>query len=151
MQGRMRLARRAFIAGSIGFVFIGGLHTVVHLIDLAGPELEARFQRLGTIDVSGESVRSWDLFQGISLLMGLFSMTIGLIDLGALRSTGPDQLPPVPVAVANITMLMAIIAVGAAYLGPLQVYGGLFGIACFGVGPATVASNRWFAPRLAAS
>lgn len=66
-------------------------------------------------------------------------------------ATDTHQLPSIFVALANILMLTAIIAVGAAYLGPLQVYGGLFGIACFGVGPAMAATGRWFAPRLAAS
>lgn len=151
MVDRIKLARKAYGVGSIGFIFIGGLHTVVHLMDLAGPDLQRRFHELGAIDVSGQSTASWDLFQGISLLMGLFSVAVGLIDFSALRVTKTSELPPIGVAVANMLMLLAIIMVGAAYLGPIQIYGGMFGITVFGVGPAIAMSDRWFAHRLVAN
>lgn len=126
-------ARTTYIAGSIGFLFIGALHTTVHLAELAGTVLESRFRELGTIDVNGTTAESWDLFQGTSLLMGFFSIALGFVDLGALQAVGRDALPPVLVAVANVIMLGSIVAIGALYLGPLQVYGGLFGIALFTV------------------
>lgn len=151
MVDRTGLARKAFAVGSMGFIFIGGLHTVVHLMDLAGPDLQRRFTEFGAIEVSGQSTASWDLFQGISLLMGLFSVAVGLIDLSALRVTAENELPPVGVAVANMLMLTAIVLVGAAYLGPIQIYGGMFGITVFGIGPAVAIADRWLAHRLVAS
>lgn len=127
-----RLPRRAYQAGSIGSLFIGALHTFVHQTELAGPELQSRFAQMGDIAVSGGMTPSWDLFQALSLLMGFFAMTIGAVNLGALRASGR---PPLEICVANIAMLIGVIAIGYAYLGPMQVYGGYFGITMFAIPP----------------
>ncbi|MEM7324870.1 MAG: hypothetical protein AAF531_17420 [Actinomycetota bacterium] len=126
---------------------IGLLHTYVHVRDLAGDDLAERFRLFGTIDVSDQPVASWDLFQGTSILMGLFSLTVGLIDLAALRGTSGDRLPPLQIAAANIGMLAAIVTIGAVHLGALQVYGGLFGIVCFGIGPVAALRHRNLGPQ----
>lgn len=124
-----KLGRRAYLVGSVGFVVVGLLHTVTHLLELTGPELEQRFNELGDIEVSGTIATSWDLFQGVSSLMGLFSIALGLVSLNAINASGGR--PPIGVCLANITMLAAIAAVGVAHLGPLQLYGGIFGITMF--------------------
>ncbi len=126
----------SYAAGSVGFLFIGALHSAVHLAQLSGDGLEERFRNLGTIAVSGQTPESWDLFQGTSLLMGVFSIAIGSINLGTLRSIGRDQPPPPLVGLANMATLAAIIAVGARHLGPIQFYGGLAGLCLFGIGVA---------------
>lgn len=129
-----RIARRSRITytiGSVGFVTIGALHTVTHAVELAGDALRQRFDALGMIRVSGQDVTSWDLFQGTSILMGLFSMAIGLGAIGALRAVGPDAPPPRMTAATNVAALLGVMAVGIAHLGPLQIWGGLFGIAMF--------------------
>lgn len=127
-----KLARRAFTTGAIGFVFIGVLHTVTHAAELSGPMLSDRFQAMGDIRVSGQTVSSWDLFQGTSLLMGAFSIGIGLLDLAILAANRRAVRPLVGAAFVNMAVLAVVITVGMLHLGPLQVFGGLFGLAVFG-------------------
>lgn len=70
----IRTSRVCYLIGSIGFIVIGLLHTVTHALELAGATLQQRFDELGSIQVSGQEVTSWNLFQGTRLLMGFFSM-----------------------------------------------------------------------------
>ncbi len=128
---RAKLGRRAYLVGSAGFVVVGLLHTVTHLLALTGTELERRFAELGDIEVSGTIATSWDLFQGVSWLMGSFSIALGLVSLNAINAAGGR--PPLGVCLVNIAMLATIAVVGAAHLGPLQIYGGIFGITMFGL------------------
>lgn len=130
-NGHPSFARTTYLIGSVGFIAIGALHSVTHALELAGSTLEARFDELGSIRVSAQDVTSWDLFQGTSILMGLFSITIGLSAIGALRSVRADDPPPRGPALANIAALVGVIAVGVAHLGPLQIWGGLFGLSMF--------------------
>lgn len=123
--------RRTYVVGSVGFVFVGALHTAVHFAELAGADLEQRFDELGDIEVNGTIARSWDLFQGVSWLMGLFSIALGLVSLNALRAA--QGRPPLGICLINMAMLGAIVVVGVAHLGPLQIYGGLFGMTMFGI------------------
>ncbi len=127
----LKLARTTYVIGSIGFIAIGALHTAVHAAELAGDPLKQRFDELGQIRVSGQDAAAWDLFQGTSLLMGFFSIAIGLGAIGALRAVGPRGAPPAGTAIVNIAVLISVIVVGFAYFGALQIYGGLFGIAMF--------------------
>ncbi|MGH1492865.1 MAG: LIC_13387 family protein [Acidimicrobiales bacterium] len=140
MLKTIRTARVCYLIGSIGFIFIGLLHTVTHWLELAGPALRQRFDEMGLIEVSGQEVTSWDLFQGTSLLMGFFSMAIGFGAIGALRAVASDGLPPLGTALTNIVALLGVMAIGVAHLGPIQIWGGLFGIAMFA--PTVLASVR---------
>jgi len=126
------LARRFYLAGCFGGVFIGSLHTYVHLKELAGDDLKARFDEFGTIAVSGTMTPAWDLFQALSLLMGVFALTLGLVNIAALMAAA-NRRPPIGVCAINIAMLIFVIAMGVLYLGPTQIYGGIGGIIAFGV------------------
>lgn len=128
---RAKLGRRTFVVGSVGFVLVGALHTAVHFGELAGEELEQRFNELGDIEVNGTIATSWNLFQGVSWLMGLFSIALGLASLSALRAA--QGRPPLGTCLTNMAMLGAVVVVGVAHLGPLQIYGGLFGMAMFAI------------------
>ncbi|MEE9415879.1 MAG: hypothetical protein V3V01_11380 [Acidimicrobiales bacterium] len=125
------IARRTYLIGSFGFIAIGLLHSATHFLELSGADLESRFEALGSIDVSAQTVASWDLFQGTSLLMGLFSVAIGLGAIGALKAVGPMANPPIGTSVVNIAALVGVMVIGKAYLGPLQIWGGLFGVLMF--------------------
>jgi len=124
------VARRLYLAGSIGAIFVGGLHTFVHFTELNGDELKARFDQMGEIFVSGDNVASWDLFQAMSLLFGLFTLTLGVVSIFALLAAR-DRRPPLGICVANIAVLVCVVIVGVMYLGPRQVYGGIAGIVAF--------------------
>ena len=121
--------RATYIAGCLAFIAIGALHTYVHATQLFGAELQGRFDAMGSIDVSGTTTASWDLFQGVSWLMGFFAIALGLANLGALRR---GERPPTLNCVATIVMLASITIIGWAYLGPMQLFGGPFGIGLFG-------------------
>ncbi len=122
------ITRRLYQIGSLTFIAIGLFHTLVHFQDLSGGDLERRFDQVDPVMLGDDAVRSWDLFQGVSLLMGFFAIAIGAINLGAL--TGRATAPPV-VGMVTIAALLAVIVVGFAYLGLLQTVGGAIGIGLF--------------------
>lgn len=126
------VGRRTYIAGSIAFIAIGALHTAVHFAQLRGTELKARFDAFGDIDVSGDMEPAWNLFQATSILMGLYGIALGVINLFALRAAKNGR-PPVGICLATIAMLVGIIVVAIPYLGAMQLYGSMVGIICFGM------------------
>lgn len=126
------IGRRTYLAGSIAFIAIGALHTVVHFVQLRGTELKTRFDTLGDIDVSGSMEPAWNLFQATSILMGLYGIALGLANIGALRAAKDGQ-PPVGVCLANIAMLICIFIVAIPYLGTSQVVASPIGMICFAI------------------
>ena len=125
------LARLTFFIGAVTFVFIGALHTYVHLSELAGPGLARRFEAIGPVALQGDEVSAWDLFQGVSLLMGFFSAALGLVLLAALKSAPKGTLPDAAISAVVMVLLGAITAIDALYLSSFQVVGGLVGILLF--------------------
>ncbi|MEL6689801.1 MAG: hypothetical protein AAFP28_05725 [Pseudomonadota bacterium] len=130
-----------FLVGAVTFIVIGALHSFVHLTELAGPDLEARFDAVGPVVLQGDSVRAWDLFQGLSLLMGAFSATLGVVLIGILRATDAQTPPPALVSLAVCIQLVVIAALGGLYLSAFQIVGGVVGIALFAM-PLFVALRR---------
>lgn len=129
----INLSRATFAIGSVAFVFIGLMHSFVHLTELSGADLGARFQRVGPIDLQGGQVLAWDLFQGMSLVMGFFSCVLGVVLLGAILGTPRDQVPHWAIGGAACLVQAGIAVVGAHCLSSFQVIGGGMGIICFGV------------------
>ncbi|MEM9852905.1 MAG: hypothetical protein AAF841_00505 [Pseudomonadota bacterium] len=126
----IRLARALYIFVAVAFVFIGLLHTQVHFADLASPALEARFDAVGPVLLQETQVRAWDLFQGVSLLMGFFSAALGLTLIAALITAGRGALPHTTLFLPVIAQLIAIAVIGALYLSPFQLIGGIVGALC---------------------
>ena len=126
-----QLARTTFAIGSITFIFIGLLHTYVHLSELSGADLQIRFDQMGTLLLQGAEVAVWDLFQGTSLLMGFFSLALGCVLLCILLTTPRQRLPHWSICLTTCVMLVGILAIGALYLGRFQVIGGLIGVLLF--------------------
>ncbi|MCH2093714.1 MAG: hypothetical protein MK160_01195 [Rhodobacteraceae bacterium] len=129
----IRLSRRTFAAGSIAFIVIGIMHTYVHFAELAGDDLRARFLGIGPVALQGSAVSAWDLFQGISLLMGFFSTALGLILLAILIQVPRTHVPHWFISLTTCVILLAISIVGALFLSNFQLIGGLIGILCFGL------------------
>ncbi|MEM1377083.1 MAG: hypothetical protein AAGG69_06810 [Pseudomonadota bacterium] len=129
----MNVARISFIIGSTGFVFIGLLHTYVHFQALAGDDLFKRFTAVGTVRIGSMDAAVWGLFQGTSILMGFFSLALGLVLLAYCFGRERGQGMHTSICAITIAMLGAIIIVGSVHLSMLQVYGGIFGIFCFGL------------------
>ena len=129
----IKLSRTTFAAGSIAFIFIGVLHTYVHFVELAGDNLRTRFVGIGPVALQGNTVSAWDLFQGTSLLMGFFSVALGVILLATLVHVPRTQVPHWSISLTTCLMLLGISSIGALYLSNFQLIGGLVGILCFGL------------------
>ena len=129
----VQLGRITFLIGAIAFIFIGAMHSFVHLTELAGPELQARFDAMGPVLLQGNDERAWDLFQGLSLLMGFFSMAFGVALIGALMQTPKTMMPHPLICLSALALLVGIASIGALYLSNFQVFGGLAGIVCFAI------------------
>lgn len=122
------IARRLFAIGSLAFIAIGTLHTAVHLTQMSGPVLAAAMADIGELEGVGATV--WNLWQGLSLLMGLFSIALGCANLASLRGT-PGVFPNPWLCLVNVGMLGCITLVGILYLGPIQAVGGPIGMVLF--------------------
>ncbi|MEM1032095.1 MAG: hypothetical protein AAF928_10885 [Myxococcota bacterium] len=127
----VRSGRVLFAAASAAFVAIGILHIFVHLRELSTESLASDLIAVGPVPLGESTVSMWRLWQGVSLLMGAFSVALGCVDLAALRLTAPDRPPPTSVAMLNVAMLTVIAGVGVMYLGPIQAIGAPIGMACF--------------------
>ncbi|MEM8577049.1 MAG: hypothetical protein AAGF60_04285 [Pseudomonadota bacterium] len=129
----MPLSSIAFTTGAVTFVLIGALHTYVHFVWLTGDALFLRMDALGTVPLGHMDAPVWGLFQGTSILMGFFSLAFG----AALLTHAADRhgRPQVRAALCGLTILLlvGIMIVGGLHLSALQVYGGAFGIICFGL------------------
>ncbi|MEM7438559.1 MAG: hypothetical protein AAF393_03100 [Pseudomonadota bacterium] len=129
-----QIANITFLAGSLAFVFIGVLHTWVHFKELSGEDLRAGFARIGPVPLQGKSVDPWKLFQGISLLMGFFSLAYGCALISVFfYATPAGQVPHPILCCVTIALLASIAVVGRLYLSAFQFIGGLVGILCFGL------------------
>lgn len=138
-------ARRMFIVGNVTLVLGAIVHSVVHALDLMGPELERAVRGAGTVDVQGVPVEIWDVLQGQSMLYGVVVLALALSNLASLHGR---SLPNLGVALAGVGMFACMTVVGLLHLGPLQVFGGPFGMLLFGFTPAVWAYERWLgAPR----
>eukprot|EP00183_Erythrolobus_madagascarensis_P003266 CAMPEP_0185851734 /NCGR_PEP_ID=MMETSP1354-20130828/11303_1 /TAXON_ID=708628 /ORGANISM="Erythrolobus madagascarensis, Strain CCMP3276" /LENGTH=146 /DNA_ID=CAMNT_0028552777 /DNA_START=37 /DNA_END=477 /DNA_ORIENTATION=- len=136
-----KIARILHTVGSATFIGIGVLHTVVQFTTLSSDEVQRAYRAGGAIEVTGQVVDGWDLFAGTSVLMGVFSMGVGALNFGALRTTTrPDGLTHPVFPAVTVGVLGCVIATGATLLGPLQLYGGMAGLVMFGV-PLVAAST----------
>ncbi|MEL8055183.1 MAG: hypothetical protein AAGK66_03435 [Pseudomonadota bacterium] len=129
----MSFARISFAVGSVAFIIIGLLHTYVHCMHLSGAELFNRINAIGVTPIGRMDASVWGLFQGTSLLMGFFSLALGLTLMSYLNSIPKYEGPRIQICLIVIGLLIGIIAVGSVYLSVLQVYGGIFGIICFAI------------------
>ncbi len=127
------VSRTAFIVGALAFLAIGALHTQVHFAGLSGTGLATRFRAIGPVALGGDEVSPWDLFQGVSLLMGFFSAALGLVLIGIWAEYRRGITPHPLVSAAVIVQLVAIAGVGVLYLSNFQTVGGTIGVALFPV------------------
>jgi hypothetical protein len=128
----VKYARITFGIGCITFLVIGVLHLYVHFAEMSGNALEQRFNEMGMMELQGDQIRLWDLFQGISILMGFFSAALGVALWGILHATPSDKVPNRITCIAMMILLAGISVVGAIYLTSFQLYGGIAGVVMFG-------------------
>jgi len=78
--------------------------------------------------VTGVESNIWDLWQGMSLMMGLLLIVIGLMSVAVIVNLRKGEYPPLNISVIIILMLLAVVYSGVNYFGEAQVYGGITGI-----------------------
>ncbi|MEL6699882.1 MAG: hypothetical protein AAFV78_18355 [Bacteroidota bacterium] len=121
-----QLAKISYGINSITCVFIGILHTITHFRELKTEQIRRLLNH--EIVVSGTEAHIWDLWQGMSLMMGYLLIIMGTTHLLILRRTSKSEYPPVSGSVLMILMLIGVIYTGYYYFGAWQVSGGTAGI-----------------------
>jgi len=121
-----KLAKILYGMNSVTCIFIGTLHTIVHYSDLVTDEIKERLDF--SASVSGMETSIWDLWQGMSLMMGYLLIIIGLLNLSIIARLDKDSYPPISASVILIIMLAGVIYAGVHYFSAWQVYGGAIGI-----------------------
>jgi len=121
-----KLAKILFGVNSLTTIFIGILHTIAHYSDLITEEIHNRLDF--TAVVTGMESNIWELYQGMSLMMGYLMIIIGLLNFSIIFRLKKEEYPPISASLIFIVMLLGVIYVGANYFSSWQVYGGIGGI-----------------------
>jgi len=121
-----KIAKIAYCINGITCVFIGVLHTIAHYTDLKTESVKKLLNH--EIIVSGTNSNIWDLWQGMSLMMGFLLIIIGMLHLLILTSIKKNDYPPLGISLIMIFMLLGVIYTGYNFFGAWQVSGGIAGI-----------------------
>ena len=128
----MSLGTILYLIGSIMFIVIGLLHTLVHYKVLTNSFAQSKIEASGTLKLGNDNVEIWKLWQGMSLLFGLFMVFVGALDITSwydLGATTPSSI----VCIINMALLLLVIYSGVQFFGKMQIYGGFLGFIFFGV------------------
>ncbi len=121
-----KIAKILYGVNSVLFILIGILHTLAHYADLVTDEIRAMLDH--TAIVSGIESSIWELWQGMSLLMGFLMIAFGLLNLSIIYRLPKGEFPPISSSVIMIAILLTVLVVGYNYFSFWQVYGSIFGI-----------------------
>ncbi len=121
-----RLSKVLYTINSITCIFIGLLHTQAHYASLVSEELAQVMNH--TVLVTGTNANVYNLWQGMSLMMGLLLIIVGLSHLLILKQLAKENFPPIGGSLILILMLVCVIYAGYYFFGGWQVYGGAMGI-----------------------
>ncbi len=120
------LAKLLYGANAVTCIFIGVMHTVAHYADLKTENIKTLLNH--KIPVSGTEAYIWDLWQGMSLMMGFLLIVIGILHLSIIQRIKKAEYPPISGSLIMIFMLVGVIYAGVNFFDKWQVYGGIFGI-----------------------
>ncbi len=119
-----------YLIGSAMFILIGMLHTFVHFKGLVIKEVEDKISNVGYIKVGGHPASVWKMWQGMSLLFGVF---MGILGLNNILAIGGRAYPPLSITLVMMVVLLLVIYSGKKYFTNMQVYGGIVGLLIFGI------------------
>ena len=140
-----KTARILFIAMAVASVLIGVLHLLVHFDELATPalaqSLNVDFPLKGQIG-GNETANAFDLWQGMSIMMGYTLLLFGLTHLVIGLKLSKEECPPIPFIILMILQCVGSVYTGIHFFGPAQIYGGLFGIICLSISLFITISTR---------
>ncbi len=120
------IAKALYLVNSITSIFIGLLHTYAHFTELVTEEVKGQINY--PIVVSGTQSNIWDLWQGMSFMMGILLIIVGLLHLLILKGVDEKSFPPVGGSLLMILMLLFVIYAGFSFFGSMQIYGGSAGL-----------------------
>lgn len=121
-----RLAKILYSINSITCIFIGLAHTYAHFTELNTTTLEQLLDH--DIVVTGIETNIFGLWQGMSFMMGLLLIIIGLSHLLILKKVTQNQYPPIAGSLIMILMLLFVMYAGYHFFGGWQFYGGMVGL-----------------------
>ena len=124
----MELSAILYICASTLFILVGALHLMVHIKQLTSDQTKEKFASTGSIKVIKRSAQVWKLWQGMSLLFGVFMATLGVNNILALLSLGTASQPSIWIILSNIIVFIIIIYTGFKYFSKMQIYGGFLGL-----------------------
>lgn len=122
-----KLAKVLYGMNGVTCIFIGVLHTIAHYSELLTEDIKTRLDH--KIVVTGLESNIWDLWQGMSLMMGYFIIVIGVLHLFIISQIQKNNYPPIGASIIMILMLLGVIYAGLNFFSIWQVYGGIMGIA----------------------
>jgi len=121
-----KIARIIFlIVGAVMPIFVGLVHSYVHLTELITPEIEDFLQK--KFEYSGKTQPLWDAWGVISFMMGISFIVIGLLNISTFRKLSKTEYPPILSILAMIFYLCCVLYVGIEYQAENQLYGGIVG------------------------
>ena len=122
----LKLSRGLFLLNGITSILIGVTHTYAHYAELVSDDIRRRLDK--EIVVMGSDSNIWDLWQGMSLMMGILLIIVGLMMVMTIWNLKKAQYPPLNISLIFILMLITVVYSGVNYFGTAQVYGGIAGI-----------------------
>ncbi len=121
-----RIARILYSVNCTACIFIGSLHTLVHFQELRSDLIASK---LGfEAPVQGLMANVFNLWQGMSLLMGIFIILLGLSHFVILSISGKNSFPPISSSLIFVLMQGFVIYAGLNFFTTWQVYGGSIGM-----------------------
>ncbi len=122
----LSLSKGLFVLNGITSIIIGLTHTYAHYNELISSEINKLLDK--DIVVMDTESNIWDLWQGMSLMMGILLIIVGAISVAVIWNLKKGEFPPVNISVIVILMLLAVVYSGIMFFGEAQLYGGIVGI-----------------------
>jgi len=123
---QLKISKGLFVLNGITSIIIGLTHTYAHYNELISSEINVLLDK--EIVVMGIDSNIWNLWQGMSLMMGILLIIVGLMSVAIIWNLNKGEYPPINISVIIIFMLLAVLYCGVNYFGEPQIYGGIIGI-----------------------
>ena len=99
---------------------------MAHYTDLITDKVQSLLSH--DIWVMGSEASAWKLWQGMSLMMGVLLIIVGLSHLQILARLDKQSYPPIGASLIIMLMLTIVIYAGVHFFGGMQIYGGMAGL-----------------------
>jgi len=128
---RIKLSKGLFLLNGVTSILIGLLHTYAHFDELVTPAVKSTLDK--PLVVMGADSNIWNLWQGMSFMMGHSFVLFGITHLVIGLRLNKDECPPIPFIILMMISCAGAVYTGYYFFGPAQLYGGLFGILCLAI------------------